>query len=126
MVKYSVLKKGGGVSSGGRVYRAAGGMYVNNGTHSTADDVPALLSRGEAVLNARVTSLLGGEPAIKALNRMGTNDLSTTASSSNPVSNITNVNIAGSVIDTAGLINILDDAASNSGANSLYNTGSIV
>ncbi len=121
------LSHGGGISSSGKIYRAAGGMYVNAGSHSTADDVPVFLSRGEGVLNARITRLLGGEPAIHALNRLGSfsgaahggyvprQEISTT-----------NVYVEGSIVDTAGLIGVLNRQAKNSGARSLYQVGGLV
>jgi len=122
------LKTGGGVTESGKVYHASGGMYVNSGTHSTADDVPVLLSRGEGVLNARVTKMLGGESAIRALNRLyaPTNSFSEGGITPSQSYNVTNINVEGSVIDTAGLLSVLDKEARNSGVKSVYRAGGLV
>ncbi len=121
------FNKGGGINTQGKIYKASTGMYVNSGTNSTADDVPVLLSRGEGVLNARVTSMLGGEPAIKALNNLGRiKTFSSGGVTGGDTNNVTNINVQGSVIDTTGLLELLNDQAQNSGMNSLYNTGGIV
>ncbi len=121
------LKTGGGVSKSGKVYKGAGGMYVSDGTHSTADDVPVLLSRGEGVLNAKVTQMLGGEPAIRSLNKTGSVKGYSQGGFAWPGGDtITNVNVQGNIIDTQGLIDILDEQARNSGKNSLFDTGGLV
>lgn len=58
---------GGYINAGGRLMRAAGGM-IDLGTGPKADDVPAMLSKGEYVVQAASVSRYG-KPMMDAINK---------------------------------------------------------
>jgi hypothetical protein len=66
---------GMGFAKGG-VVKAAGGRFIGQGTSDTADDVPAMLSRGEFVVRASAVRALG----LGAMNMINQGQMPTVAS----------------------------------------------
>jgi hypothetical protein len=54
--------------AGGASVGAKEGMYVDRGTHSTADDVHVRVSKGEGIINARAVAAHGGKSWVDSLN----------------------------------------------------------
>lgn len=65
----------------GKITRLAGGGIVTGEGTSTSDSIPAMLSNGESVINARSTSLFGG--LLSTINQLG-GGVSFDANSLNP------------------------------------------
>lgn len=64
----AAMASGIGIVTAGSLGGAAGGWYVDRGTHSTADDVPIRVSRGEGIINAREVARRGGKAWVDSLN----------------------------------------------------------
>jgi len=95
IVKVQVPQGGGSGGSGGSAApqprRLASGGYVSGSGTGTSDSIPAMLSNGESVINARSTSMF--KPLLSTINRIGggrqfaEGGIATTSSSMNELNN---------------------------------------